>query len=309
MSVSTSHPERLLTSPTFALLSEKLSQQLSTAAADWLERSLAQVAAGQSKRHLLTAFSAASRKVGKADLQVTPVDAQRADSLRPGWDFSHWSVDQAARTLLLLAIPADQEQSVQMLFDNADVGELIALYQSLPLLPHSKRYCAQAISGVRSSMTAVFNAIALRNPYPADYFDQPAWNQMVLKALFEGSPLFLIEGLDRRANPELARMLSDYAHERWAANRPVSPELWRPVGPFAEADIVADLERVLNQPDPLQQQAAALACAHSPAAQMLLDDRPDLRQRVQSGQLTWKNFEKSFRESFGNSGKEKFNVE
>ncbi|WP_390622439.1 EboA domain-containing protein [Vasconcelosia minhoensis] len=236
---------------------------------------------------------------------MTPADAQRVDSLSPGWVFPHWSVDQAARTLLLLGIPADQEQTVQMLFDNADVGELIALYQSLPLLPNSKSYCAQAVNGVRSSMTTVFNAIALRNPYPADYFDQSAWNQMVLKALFEDSPLFLIEGLDRRANPELARMLSDYAHERWAANRPVSPELWRPVGPFAEADIVADLERVLNQPDPVQQQAAALACAHSPAAQRLLNDRPDLRQRVQSGQLTWE----SFGESFGNSGKEKFNVE
>ena len=68
---------------------------------------------------------------------------------------------------------------------------------------------------------------------------------MVLKALFVGSALRPIQGLDARANPPLARMLSDYAHERWAAGRPVSPELWRCVGRFADAAALADLQRVL----------------------------------------------------------------
>ncbi len=66
---------------------------------------------------------------------------------------------------------------------------------------------------------------------------------MILKAVFVGSPLDLIQGIDHRANPELARMLTAYAHERWAAKRPVIPELWRPVGRFADAEILADLEK------------------------------------------------------------------
>ena len=45
---------------------------------------------------------------------------------------------------------------------------------------------------------------------------------MVVKALFIGSPLR--PSWARRApNPDLAKMLIDYAHERWAAGRPVSP--------------------------------------------------------------------------------------
>lgn len=115
---------------------------------------------------------------------------------------------------------------------------------------------------------------------------------MVLKAIFVGSPLHLILGLDRRANPQLARMLADYAHERWAAKRPVTPELWRPVGRFADTGIVTDLEKVLTAPDSAQQEAAALACAQCPLpqAQELLARYPDLQSSINQGRLTWSSF-------------------
>jgi hypothetical protein len=98
---------------------------------------------------------------------------------------------------------------------------------------------------VRSAVKPVFEAVAHRSPYPSEFLDEPAWNQMVLKALFIGSELAPLQGLDERANPELAEVLLDYAHERWAAGRPVSPELWRCVGPFAQERALEDLERVV----------------------------------------------------------------
>jgi hypothetical protein len=120
-------------------------------------------------------------------------------------------------------------------------------------------------------MKLVFEAVALRNPYPAEALPEPAWNQMVLKALFVGSALDPIVGLDRRANPALARMLADYARERWAARRPVSPELWRCVGRFASGALLDDIARVLDQGDGAERDAALRSLEHAsdPAARAL----------------------------------------
>ena len=259
---------------------------------DWLEQKRTQIAQGAPARVFFTAFSAVPRYTGKQDLQLTQQDWQAIEEICPGWSPGHWSIDQAARTLLVLSLPADDaekyRQTLEQVFTAADLGELVALYQALPLLPHPDSLRLRAAEGLRSNITAVFNAIALRNPYPARYFDTVAWNQMVLKALFVGSPLHLIQGLDQRANPELAQMLIDYAHERWAAKRPVSPELWRPVGQAGVA-VLPELERVFAEPDPRQQAAAAIACSQSPLpeAQALLNRYPDLKAAISSGQLTW----------------------
>lgn len=275
------------------LLCRWLSQRVGQECLTWLDEKREQVAGGTTARVFFTAFSAVPRYTGKKDLELTPEDLQAAEAMRLGWSPAHWSIDQAARTLLVLSLPLNNTEkylrTLEQVFTTADVGELVALYQALPLLPYAERHCARAAEGVRSNMTAVFNAVALRNPYPAEYFDNLAWNQMVLKALFVGSPLNLIQNLDRRANPALAQMLIDYAHERWAALRSVSPELWRPVGRFADAAMLADLEQVLTDTDPAQQAAAALACAQCslPQAQALLDRYPDLKASIQAGHLTW----------------------
>jgi hypothetical protein len=136
-------------------------------------------------------------------------------------------------------------------------------------------------------MKNVFEAIAHRNPYPSEQFPEAAWNQMVLKALFVGSPLWPIMGLDRRGNAELARMLCDYAHERWSAGRPVSPELWRCVGPHASGTMLQDLERVLKKGTEQERSAVALSLrgASDPAAAQLLSADPALA--AASRGLSW----------------------
>jgi hypothetical protein len=278
------------------VLYDCLGKQIPESAASWLDDTLHKLSEKPSETFLFTQFSATHRWVGKADLKVNPENLEIAHALRTGWKLEHWSIDQATRIVLLLSFPADHEnryvQAIERLFAAADVSELVALCQALPLYPYPERFVDRAINGLRTSIDSVFNAIALNNPFPADYFDEAAWNQMVLKALFVDSRLSEIQGLDRRANPKLARMLSDYAHERWAAGRSVNPQLWRSLGPFAEGELVADLERVLQSHDPSERQAGALACASAPVpeAQALLETVPELKQPIASGQLTWQSF-------------------
>jgi hypothetical protein len=259
----------------------------------WLMEKRDEIRRGGPEWKFFTAFSAVPRYMGKADLQLIDEDLAAADEARVGWNPSRWSIDQAARALLALSLPADDPNSLiatlDKVFQTADVGESVALYQTLPLLPYPKRFRARAAEGIRSNMTSVFEAVALDNPYPSEYLDDAPWNQMVLKAVFVGSPLHRIIGIDERANSDLAGMLVDYARERRAAARPVEPELWRPVGPFIGADHIDDLAVALDGDRKVERLAAALALSTSTSrpARRLLETAPELIHRIESGDLTW----------------------
>lgn len=234
---------------------------------DWMLDRQQAIAAGD-RKSLYLAFGLASRKTGKADLNLTAAELSAASAIRPGWQPQGWTVDQLTRVLFVLSYPAENGEefiaTLDQLFAAAEVHELVALYQGLPLYPHPERLQLRCAEGLRSNIPAVFRAIAHGNPFPAEQLNDDQWNQLVLKSLFIGVMLDPIVGLDARANAKLARMLTDFAHERQAAGRPVSPELWRCVGPFADEAMIADLERVLSSGSPIEKQAAALALASCP---------------------------------------------
>lgn len=248
-------------------------------AAGWFDEATDSMAA---ERDLHIVLGLAPRRLGKADLTLTPDDLAAADAAYPGWNPSGWSIDGAARVCALLSFQGQRPfaEIFKDLRRTSDVAEMIALYRGLPLYPEPETLHFECGEGLRSNLKPVFEAIAHDNPFPRDHFDDHRWNHMVLKALFVGSLLAPITGLDERANPELARILRDYAHERWAAGRPVSPELWRCVGPFADADATADLNRA-HAEGGLGSKGAALAltaAGHS--------DAPEA-DAIASGTLTW----------------------
>ena len=287
-----------------ALLHGWLVRQVPSDKLLWLDNKLEQLSANcsedRSERLLFIAFSSVPRYTGKTDLQLTAADLEAAEAARAGWRPQQWSLDQVGRTLMLLSLPAQEGERyrgwLEKLFGAADVNEQIALYQSLPLLPHPEQFISRAAEGLRTNISAVFDAIALNNPFPGDYFNQPQWNQMILKAVFVGSPLHKVQQLDHRANADLARMLSDYAHERWAAKREVTPELWRIIGPFLNEQFLADLRTAMETADKAQQVAAAIACIQSPSpsAQTLLSEYADVRDEVSARQLDWEKFSQTY---------------
>jgi len=265
-------------------------------AATWARQQLDALARGAPRRDLYIFLGLAPRRLGKADLILSEADCAAAEAARSGWRVTGWSIDGAARVLALL-VHGDNQTFAERFKDlrrTADAGELVALYRGLPLYPDPGSLAFEAGEGLRSNMRAVFEAVAHDSPYPREQFDEHRWNHMVLKALFVGSRLSPIQGLDQRANPELARILREYAHERWAAGRPVPPELWRCVGPFATDELaMADLRRALGGSLPEARAAAlALSASPAPAARALLAARPELAA-INAGHLTWETFEKA----------------
>ena len=209
----------------------------------WVVDSLATLSEGAPERDLHIFLGLAPRRLGKGDLALTEAERADAEAAHPGWTAAGWSVDGAARVLALLAYKGQRPfaETFKDLRRTADAAEMIALFRGLALYPDPETLDFEAGEGLRSNLRPVFEAIAHNNPYPRDHFDEHRWNHMVLKALFVDSILAPIVGLDERANPELARILVEYAHERWSAGRPVTDELWRPVRPFADDPAVAPL--------------------------------------------------------------------
>jgi hypothetical protein len=175
-----------------ALLEGWIGRQVDPPGRAWFRDALAAVARADDPRALARSVALVPRRLGKRDLVLTALDLQEADEVRPGFDPLGLPLDQAARIALLLASyrdPASFAQAIEALCRTADLGEFIAIYRGLALFPAPELLVGRAAEGVRSGIKPVFEAVAHRNPYPAEMFDRSTWNQMVLKALFIGSEL------------------------------------------------------------------------------------------------------------------------
>lgn len=214
-----------------SLFEEWIDRATAASQSAWYSQALAQVReAGDDflVSSLRRSLALAPRRLGLAELSISQADFAEAQALRPDFDPSGLSVDQAARIGLLLASHRTDERFAATLMDlcrHADVREHATYLSGLALYPAPLLIRRVAEAGVRSAITPVFEAVAHRNPYPSEMFDEASWNQMILKAAFVGVPLGPIQGLARRANPTLAGMLRDYMREREVAGRSVSEDV------------------------------------------------------------------------------------
>ncbi len=176
------------------------------------------------------AFASASRFLGKAPLSPSARESQLLRAAGLDWPIAHVGIDEAARMALLVkaadrAGEAELVSLVEDLYRRGENRERQSVLRSLPLLPRPERFLALAVDSCRTSVQPIFEAIACENPYPAAFFPEPSFNQMVLKALFIEVALERILGLQRRITPELRRMAKDYAGERAAAGRSIPKDI------------------------------------------------------------------------------------
>ena len=206
-------------------LSASLSRMLAPGAIEWLGAEIERQRGAADERRLAIALGLASRKIGRAELALTADEAATARKLRAGWQPELWAADEAARILIMMASHGGDDQAfaarVDRLCTTAEVTEYIAYLKGFAIFPAGKLLYGRAREGVRSAITPVFAAIACHNPYPFDHFDADAWNQMIVKAVFSGTPIDTIFGLRERRNPEVVQMMRDLIAERRAAGRPL----------------------------------------------------------------------------------------
>ncbi len=258
----------------------------------WLEEKQQVIVSEPSGRELYTVYSLLSGKVAVAQPVEYPSEATQ---LTTYLEKQNADILQLARIGLLVSLlqtnPSIFGPKVANLIQVADTGELVTFLKFLILLPEPERYKIAAVEALRTNIATVFDAIALENPYPAEYFNEHQWNQMYLKAAFMQRDLSRIEQVDERANEDLARIISDYAHERWSASREVDPLFWRPVTKFIGDALLKDMEHLLKSNSKAENYAAALCCFQSgnTEAAALLAKYPELAEHVANQSINWTN--------------------
>lgn len=273
-------------------LEKLLEQQVDAGTLQIIEEKIKGILDNRSTKELFLLYSLLGSKLSSSQkIQIGGTLSEVESYLRS----QNANVLQLGRVYLLVRVlETDKEfffPKVSNIMEVADTGELETFLKFLVLLPSPEDYRNVAVDALRTNIATVFDAIALNNPFPGRYFNDAQWNQMYLKAAFMQRELSLIMDVDKRANRDLVRIISDYAHERWAASREVDPYFWRPVGPFLEGALIRDMARLLQSGDKAENRAGALCCAASQnkEALELLAQYPELKMEVAQNLINWNN--------------------
>jgi hypothetical protein len=229
-------------------LEEALTTRLDAPAREWLDQVRRDVR--RDPGAIATIFPAVGRHVGRA-----PVDPDT----RPG-DFHAWTLDAAARTMLLVALGSAVNGQLTALYRHGDSSERRGVLRALPFLPVEDAVGVPIVEDALRANDLYLIAAAL-SPYAFARLNDAAVAQAILKCVFVGVPLSGLAGIDQRVTPDVAGMLARYVHERVAAGRDVPDEVWPLIDRFTPTDELAAIEAELAHRNPDRQRAARRALA------------------------------------------------
>lgn len=153
-----------------------------------------------------------------------------------GRNVGRGAVEDAARVALLTALPSRGQalvDEVAALYRFGDAAEKRGVLRALHLLDVGDGALPVVRDALRTNDTRL--VAAALGPYGAARLDAAGYRQGVLKCVFVGVPLAEIDGLEERADAELARMLADFATERLAAGRDVPGDVRLVLDRFPDA--------------------------------------------------------------------------
>ena len=171
----------------------------------------------------------ASRHARRHPLNLSDDEQLQIRNTMPGWDLAQWNLLELLRVRLIIAQQNLAENAFAEIliqaFQFADEGEACAFYKAIPLLPAPERFLWHMKEACRSNMRSIVWAAGCDNPFPVTYFDDIAWRQLVMKALFIEIPLVHIYHLEHRLSTTLANMANDYVAERTSAGRSIPTDI------------------------------------------------------------------------------------
>ena len=171
----------------------------------------------------------ASRHARRHPLNLSDDEQLQIRNTMPGWDLAQWNLLELLRVRLIIAQQNLAENAFAEIliqaFQFADEGEACAFYKAIPLLPAPERFLWHMKEACRSNMRSIVWAAGCDNPFPVTYFDDIAWRQLVMKALFIEIPLAHIYHLEHRLSAALANMANDYIAERTSAGRSIPTDI------------------------------------------------------------------------------------
>ena len=225
-----------------------LEERVSPERLAWVREAVSEIEADPTA--VRTRFPMAGRKVGRGPLRpdASPDDVHA------------WTIDDAVRTLMLVALGDRVEDELAELYRFGDAAERRGLLRALPYLPVGDRALGLIDDAIRTNDTRL--VAAALGPYATEHLDDAAYDQAVLKCVFIGVPIAPLDGLPARATAGTARMLAAFVHERVAAGRDIPAEVWDVIDrhpPVAELAAI-EAERSSEYPD--RREAAERALAH-----------------------------------------------
>lgn len=156
-------------------------------------------------------------------------------------EFSALNLAQLVRVLLInsaletgakISAESPTDLSSKLLknyYQLGDESEKCALLAGLNWLDTQGLAVQTAIKACRCNSLIEYSAIALNNPYPAAFFPELNFNQLVLKSLFMGLDISQITNLTHRLNPKLSNMCFAYAVEQALADRMPPASIWQAI--------------------------------------------------------------------------------
>lgn len=241
----------MLETGTTGSLWERLRERVPPENLAWLEEKTQEEADPPS---VAAAFPAVGRRLGRS-----PLDPDRSLD-----DLHVWTVDDAGRTLLLASLDKRVVGELRDLYDHGDAAERRGVLRALPYLPVGDAGLPIVEDALRTNDTRL--VAAAMGPYALEHLTDEALAQAVLKCVFVGVPISPIGGLERRATPEMSRMLAGYAHERIAAGRDITPEVWPLIEEHPPKAELEAIESELEHPVESRRRAAQKALAERTAA-------------------------------------------